>query len=256
MKHHITHRAATAFLCAATTIITGCGPEGTGADAKSTASATGTKRAFDAMTTEQIDHQAREALKNTTSMRFTGKITSDGQQMEVDLAMDVHGSCNGTVDTSPGAMRIIKKGSLVHVKAEEDFWRATFSRGMTAEQAEEMVALFTGRWIKPPRGMSETLGRMCGGFDALLGGVSPVSDGSAIREADATVGGRPAVVLTERTTTETTTVYIAKEGEPRLLRATTTGGDVPMDLTFTDHDKPVDTTPPPPDEILDPATLR
>lgn len=257
MKHHITHRAATALLCAATTvIITGCGPDGTGAGAKSTASATGTKHAFDTMTPEQIDNQAREALGNTTSMRFIGKVDSDGRQMEVDLAMDVHGSCNGTVDTSPGAMRIIKKGSLVHVKAGEDFWRATFSRGMTAEQAEEMVALFTGRWIKPPRGMSEVLGRVCGGFDALLGGLDPVSDGSATREADATAGGRPVAVLTERTTTETTTVYIAKEGEPHLLRATATGGDASMDLTFTDHDKPVDTTPPPPDQVLDPTTLR
>lgn len=257
MKHHITRRAAIALLCAATTvIITGCGPDGTGADAKSTASATGAKHVFDTMTPEQIDNQARETVRNTTSMRFTGKADSDGRQVEIDLAMDVHGSCNGTVDTSPGAMRIIKKGSLVHVKAGEDFWRATFSREMTAEQTEEMVALFTGRWIKPPRGMSEILGRVCGGFDALLGGLDPVSDGSATREADATVGGRPVAVLTERTTTETTTVYIAKEGEPRLLRATVTGGEVPMDLTFTDHGKPVDTTPPPPGEILDPTTLR
>ncbi|MFI2508959.1 hypothetical protein [Streptomyces sp. NPDC018972] len=257
MKHRITHRAATALLCAATTvIITGCGPDGTGAGAKSTASATGAKHAFDTMTPEQIGDQARETLGNTTSMRFTGKAESDGRQVEIDLAMDVHGSCNGTVSTPPGTMRIIKKGSLVHVKAEEDFWRATFDRGMTAEQAEEMVALFTGRWIKPPRGMSEVLGRMCGGFDALLEGVDPVSDGSATREADATVGGRQVAVLTERTTTGTTTVHIAKEGEPHLLRATVTGGDVPMDLTFTDHGKPVDTTPPPPDEVLDPTTLR
>jgi hypothetical protein len=27
-------------------------------------------------------------------------------------------------------------------------------------------------------------------------------------------------------------------------------------LTFSDHNKPVDTTPPPPDQILDPTTLR
>ena len=127
---------------------------------------------------------------------------------------------------------------------------------MTAEQTKEMVARFKGRWIKPPKGMSEVLGRMCGGFDALLGGVSPLSDGSGTREADATVGGRPVAVLTERTATGTTTVYIAKEGEPHLLRATATGDEVPLDLTFTGHDKPVDTTPPPPDQVLDPTTLR
>ncbi|MFI9772497.1 hypothetical protein ACIHJG_37455 [Streptomyces sp. NPDC052415] len=257
MKHHIANHAATAFLCAATTvIITGCSPDSTEAGAKSTASATTTKHPFDTMTPEQIDNQAREAVKNTTSMRLTGKVNSDGRQVQVDLAMDVRGSCNGTVGNSLGTMHIIKKGSLVYVKAEEDFWRATFSRGMTAEQAGEMVALFKGRWIKPPTMMSETLGRICDGFDILLNALSLVSDGSATREADATVGGRLVAVLAERTTTETTTVYIAKEGKPYLLRGTVAGGNEPMDLTFTDHDKPVDTTPPPPDQIVDPTKLH
>jgi hypothetical protein len=127
---------------------------------------------------------------------------------------------------------------------------------MAAEQAEEMVALFTGRWIKPPAVMSEAPGRVCNGFDALIEELSLVSGGNLTREVDATVGGRPVAVLAEKTTAETATVYIAKEGEPYLLRGTVTGGNEPVDLTFTDHDKPVDTTPPPPDQILDPTTLR
>ncbi|GGY99698.1 hypothetical protein [Streptomyces poonensis] len=257
MKHHITHRAATALLCAATTvIITGCSPDGTEADTESTASTARTTHPFDSMTPEQIGNQASDAVKNVTSMRVTGKASSDGRQVEVDLTMDVRGSCNGTIGTSQGTVQIIKSDSLVYAKAKEDFWRATFNRGMAAEQAEEMVALFTGRWIKPPKMMSETLGRICDGFDTLIETMSPAYDGNATREADATVGGRPAAVLTERTTTETTTVYIAKEGKPYLLRTKVAGGNEPGDLTFTDHDKPVDTTPPPADQILDPTTLR
>ncbi|MGW7792681.1 hypothetical protein [Streptomyces tricolor] len=257
MLHHTAHRAASALLCAATTVIaTGCSPAGTATGAEGTASATGAKHRFDTMTPEEIDRQAREALKNTTSMRFTGRASSDGRQVEVDLAMDVHGSCNGTVGNSLGTLRIIKKGSLVHVRAGEDFWRATFSRRMTAEQAEEKVALFKGRWIKPPRMMSQTLGRICDGFNVLVGGLGPASDGNSTREADATVGGRPVAVLAERTATETTTVYIAKEGKPYPLRGTVVGGTAPMDLTFSDHDEPVDTTPPPPGRILDPPTHR
>ncbi|MEU1849528.1 hypothetical protein ABZ499_09695 [Streptomyces sp. NPDC019990] len=255
--NHILNRAATALLCAAITgIAAGCGSGSTEAGAKSSASPTKAKHPFDTMTPEQIDTQAREAVRNATSMRLTGKGSSDGRQVEVDLAMDIRGSCNGTLGISGRTMRIVKKGSLVHVKAGEDFWRATFSRGMAAEQAEEMVALFKGRWIKPPRGVSKTLGRMCDGLDDLIDALGPVSDGGSTREADATVGGRPVAVLAERDTTETTTLYIAKEGKPYLLRGTVAGGDEPVDLTFTDHNKPVDTTPPSPDQVLDPTTLR
>lgn len=65
--------------------------------------------------------------------------------MEVDLATDIHGSCNGTVSTPPGSMRITKKGSLVHVRAEEGFWRATFDQGDDGRDRGEPVGT-----IPPP----------------------------------------------------------------------------------------------------------
>lgn len=256
--NHKSNRAVTALLCVAIIVIsTGCSAESNEVGARSAESPTKTKHRFDTMAPGQIADQARKAVKNTTSMRLTGTANSEGRQVEADLAMDVRGSCHGTVGNSLGTMDIIKKGSLVHVKAGEDYWRATFSRGMTAEKTEEMVAHFKGRWIKPPRMMSEILGRVCNGLDALVGRLGhPVPDGSVTREADTTLGGRPVAVLTERTATESTTVYIAKEGKPYLLRARIAGGNEPVDLTFTDHNKPVDTTPPPPDQVLDPTTLR
>ncbi|MEV7789689.1 hypothetical protein AB0O72_30555 [Streptomyces sp. NPDC088106] len=257
MKHYTTNRVVTALLCTTTAaLITGCGTDSSEPGVKSTVSAAKTKHPFDTMTAEQIDKQAREAVRSTTSMRLTGTASSGGRQVEVDLAIDVRGSCNGTVGNSPGSIHIIKKGPLVYAKAGEDYWRATFSRGMTVAQTEEMVDHFKGRWIKPPQLMSETLGGFCDDFDSLLDVLSTEPDGNTTREADATVDGRPTAVLAERTTTETTTVYIAKEGKPYLLRATIVGGDDPVDLTFTDHNKPVDTTPPPRDQILDPTTLR
>ncbi|MFE6286584.1 hypothetical protein [Streptomyces sp. NPDC057877] len=252
MKHYFANCAAVALLCAATVVITGCSPDSAATGAQGTASVTGTEHPFDTMTPEQITAQAGEALKGTSSLRLTGRTNSEGRQVEVDLAMDVHGSCNGMVGNSLGTMRIIKKGALVYVKAEEDYWRATFSRGMTAEQTEEYVALFKGRWVKPPTMMSKTVGRICDGLDVLLGKLSPASAGNPTREADATMGGRAVAVLAE----ETATAYIAKEGRPYLLRVTVEGGNEPMDLTLTDHNKPVDTTPPPPHQILDPTKLR
>jgi hypothetical protein len=254
VKHYIANRVATALLCAATSVvITGCSSDSsetgaTGGPAKS-------KHPFDTMTPEQINGQARAALKSASSMRWTGEFNSDGRQVEVDVAADVHGSCNGTISLD-SPMHIIKKGSLVYVKAEEEYWRTSFSREMTAEQTEEMVAQFTGRWIKPPKLMSQTLGSMCDIFHTQLETLSLATDGNPTREADATVDGRPVAVLTDRTTTETTTVYVAKKGKPYPLRITVTGGDEPLDVTLTDHGKPVGTTPPPPDQVLDPTKLR
>ncbi|WAZ26232.1 hypothetical protein STRCI_007787 [Streptomyces cinnabarinus] len=250
MKHSITNRIAAALLCAATSVfVVGCGADG------EETGASGNGHPFDTLTPEQIDSQARAALKSAPSMRWTGEFNSDGRQVEVDVAADEHGSCNGTFGLD-SPMHIIKKGSLVHVKAEEEYWRTSFSRGMSPEQTEEMVAQFKGRWIKPPKLMSRTLGSMCDVFHTQIEDLSLASDGNPTREDDATVDGQPVAVLTDSTTTGTTTIYVAKKGKPYPLRITVTGGDEPLDVTFTDYGKPVDTTPPPADQILDPTTLR
>ncbi|MFF9672238.1 hypothetical protein ACF1GS_11085 [Streptomyces eurythermus] len=262
MKHNLGNRVANALLCAATTvIITGCSTDSAATGAKGTGPTVKNQGApehpFDTMTPEQIRQQSIAAAKNAASMRWVGTFTSDGRQMEVDLAVDVHGNCEGTVNRD-SVMHIIKKGSLVYFKAEETFWRTSFSRGMTAEETEKMVGIFTGRWVKPPRGMSKVLGNMCDTVHARTEALSPAptSDVSLTRESDTAVDGRPAAVLVERTATDTTTAYVAKKGKPYPLRITITGGDAPFDITFTDQDKPVDTTPPPRDEILDPTKLN
>ncbi|MFJ5779111.1 hypothetical protein [Streptomyces sp. NPDC093094] len=260
MKHHMGGLAATALCAVVVTVVTGCGPDGTAADEKG-ASPTGGGTAepslpFDAMTAAQIDEEARKAMKDASSMRWTGQLSGDGRQVRVDMATDVDGSCNGTFDGgSTGPVHIIRKGELVHIEAAEDFWRTTFSRGTTAEEAEELVARFEGHWIKPPRSMAKMWGGLCDVFHTRLQALDGASGGTLTRQADTTVDGRPVAVLAERTSTDTTTVYIAKEGRPYPLRITVTGGDEAMDLTFTDHGEPVDTTPPPPEQVLDTSAL-
>ncbi|MFF7097286.1 hypothetical protein ACFY9A_33530 [Streptomyces rubradiris] len=259
VKHNLGNRAANALLCAVTTvIITGCstdsaetGATGTGPTVKNQGAP---EHPFDTMSPERIHHQSVAAFKNAPSMRWVGTFTNDSRQMDIDLAVDVHGSCKGTVNRD-SVMHIIKKGSLVYFKAEEAFWQTSFSRGMTAEETEKMVGTFKDRWVKPPRGMSKVVGSMCDTVRAQTDALSLSSDGVLTRESDTAVDGRPAAVLVERTVTETTTEYVAKKGKPYPLRITVTGGDEPFDITFTDQGKPVDTTPPPRDQILDPTKL-
>ncbi|MFD7768213.1 DUF732 domain-containing protein [Streptomyces sp. NPDC059787] len=68
MKHCIAHRAATALLCAAATvIISGCGSNGAEAGAKSASSATGTAHAFDTGDGTSAGPRAEESTEDPTS---------------------------------------------------------------------------------------------------------------------------------------------------------------------------------------------
>ncbi|MCE0446069.1 hypothetical protein LT493_17905 [Streptomyces tricolor] len=104
------------------------------------------------MTPEEIDRQARKPPRTRRACASTGRASSDGQPTGGGRPgqRDVHGSLQRHGGQLPGHPAHHQEGSLRPRQAGEDFWRATFSRGMTAEQAEEEGRPLQGPLIKPP----------------------------------------------------------------------------------------------------------
>ena len=72
------------------------------------------------------------------------------------------------------------------------------------------------------------------------------------RGPDAEVDGRPAATLVKKKAGgKSTTLFVAKEGEPYLLKVVKTGGDEPGTIVFSEYNKPVKAVAPPADEIVD-----
>lgn len=268
MKHHATgRRAAATALLISTAMITGtaCGPSTTDTGAQRPQSASPSpakpKDAFDGLSGEQISERARTALGGAKSLRFTGSGPDDqGRSYTMDISMDQTGSCRGTI-TQPdgGALKLIKKDSSVYLNGDEKFWRSSLAaaKKATTRQVDTIVKTIKGRWMKVDKKTARAMTRQ--DFCDLGTLAKKIEGDSAAMErgADIERAGRPLAVVYNREGTEVTTVHVAKTGEPYPVEISTTGGgELPSSIVLSEFDKPVDTSPPAGDQLLDMNKLR
>ncbi len=92
----------------------------------------------------------------------------------------------------------------------------------------------------------------CGGEDS--GAEEPLRKG--MKKGDTTtVNGQEAIALKKKDGSETLSLYVATDGKPCILKATSTGGENPSTMNFTDYNETVKATPPPAGEVVDPKKL-
>ncbi|MFE0738879.1 hypothetical protein [Streptomyces sp. NPDC058855] len=225
---------------------------------------------FAGLTPDQIADRAVEATQSATSLRMKGRIVSDDQPLDVDLALNDRNDCTGRLKIAGGTAELRRADDITYMKGDETFWRASMgSQGMPDGRIAATVELLKGRWLKVAPGQpgSEDLGGICN-LKALLDDLDRDKDedrdgtrdpdrGTLTRGRDGKVGDTPvATLVRKKPGGETSTVSVSREGEPYILRTVKTGGDQPGSITLSDYDKPVRVTVPPPGETVDLAKLN
>jgi hypothetical protein len=265
MRRHIRGTALTALLLAATATagLTAC-QSGEGGDDTSATPATAPppKKAttpadpFAGLTGAEIADRAVKATTGARSLRMTGDVPDDasGGAIRIDMSLNRQGECAGTLSLDgQGKAELIKTGDTLYMKYDERFLRAQ-SEGEPKADTDAAVAMLAGRWTRTAAtGQdAEDIASFCD-LDSVLGdtvGAGP----DVTRGGTATVDGTPALVLHEKDGTDRSTLYVATEGEPYLLRVTGTSEEDPGTLAFSAYDEPVPAEAPAGD-VLDLDTL-
>ncbi|MER8045330.1 hypothetical protein [Streptomyces sp. NPDC094032] len=250
----------TAALCAAVALgATACGPfsgssGGTkdGADsAKSTAPA---KPAgpFEGLSGPQIVDKAIGATKTADSLTLDVALKTTDGPIKAKLATDVRGHCAGTMALgATGTAELIKPDATsVYMRFDEAFLKEQAKGESAAVQAEVMKQL-KGRWMKSDAKDPDAKDSL-----ALCDLKSLLSDfeqgaNTAVKGKETTVDGEKALMLTQASASERTTVYVATEGKPYLLKIVSAGGKEPGTISFRDYDKPVEAKAPPKKDVVD-----
>ncbi|MEU9706457.1 hypothetical protein [Streptomyces sp. NPDC047981] len=252
-RHPRTRRARRAALvsalCAAVALgATACGP--TSGEAKAP---TGP---FGDLTGPQIANKAIAATKKADSLTLDlAAKTTDGP-MKAYLAMDTTGKCAGTLTVgTTGTAELIKADDKdVYLRFDEAFLRAQ-GEGESAEVQDAIIKELKGRWVKTPVTDPDAKDNLelCD-LKTLLGDFEEGIN-FAVKGKETTVGGKKALTLTEKSGGETTTVYVATEGEPVILKVVAAGGEEPGTMTFTDYGKPVKAKVPAAKDVIDEKKL-
>ncbi|WP_030690318.1 hypothetical protein [Streptomyces globisporus] len=225
--------AVTALLCAAFALgATACGPSSE--DAKPAGP-------FGELSGSQIVDKAFAATKGAKALSVDIDEREAAEPIEAYLSLDAQGRCTGTLTTgTTSTVELIRPDHRnVYLRFDEASLREQVE-GEDPETQEAMLKELRGRWVKGSASDPDNkdLLELCD-LKQLLGGFEQGASG-IVKGAETAVGGKKALALTEPGDGgESSTVYVATEGTPYVLRIVTKGGEDPGTITFSKYGKPV-----------------
>ncbi|MFF2081843.1 hypothetical protein ACFVXG_44615 [Kitasatospora sp. NPDC058162] len=234
---------------------TAAAPAGTTAAAAPTPTATPTptptvaKLDTDTLTAKQIEQKAQDAISAATSLKMTGKIPSDDGVINMNMAMDTKGNCQGNMAMpGMGSFEIISDGKQSFLKPDAQFWK-TFG----GPKGDAVAELFKGRYLTGFDGdpqMKPMLDfcKLTWASEMLAG-----DKGSTPTKGTAgTINGIKTFSLKEKDEKgEEMLLHVATEGKFYPVRMEKTTGSDKGQIDFTDFDKPVTVQLPSPDNVID-----
>ncbi|WP_327267257.1 hypothetical protein OG233_30560 [Streptomyces sp. NBC_01218] len=237
--------AVAVLVCAGLTGVTACGGGSGSSDS-------GEKKPFAGQSADAIADKAMKATNAADSVHLVGTAQEQGKPVKLDVRVDTKDTCAGSMNEQGVTAEVIEASGKKYIKGDKAFWTASFKGRPGAGKAVPQLA---GKWVITPAnqaGMPDICDKQA--FLAAMDNDKSERQGMK-KTGTATVDGKEAVVLKKTNGAETSTLYVAAEGRPYLLKVTTTGGKSPGTMTFSDYDKPVKAPTPPADQIVDPKKL-
>ncbi|MEU9192769.1 hypothetical protein [Streptomyces hundungensis] len=204
--------------------------------------------AFKGQSADQIAAKAVEATRQADSMHIKGNVTqSGGQKVAIDLAVDSQKNCQGTVTNAQAVTDVRHKDATLYLKGNTAYWQASLKQ---QPQAEKAVPKLADKWVRMPANDDQLTG-LCDkqGLLAAMDEDKSEREGMS-RGGSTTIEGKKALELTKQKDGKTQSLFVATEGKPFILKATTTG-TAPETTLFTDYNKPVNPPQPPADQTVD-----
>lgn len=244
MSTWVRRAAGAAALVTATAGLTACGSDDGTADG---GDATGAETsAFAEQDGAEVRDAAAAAMGGLESLRVTGELTVDGEQISIDLASSSGGDCTGTIGVDGADAEVLSAGGETWFRPSEEFWRA-----QGGAQADQIIELVDGRWVV--LGGDEGFAELCD-LDQLLEELLDEADEGTTYETGevSDVDGVSAVaVVSTDEDGEVSTGYIAVEEPHLLLRIEKTEGEEPGTVDFSEFDEPVEVEAPAADDTVD-----
>ncbi|TQF03363.1 hypothetical protein E6W39_15415 [Kitasatospora acidiphila] len=263
-SHRLVHSAVLCIALAGT--VTACGgakggssgqaaaPVSATASSSVSASASATASGLDPyhLSARQILHASGKVMSGLSSMHVSGTATSDGQQVTLDLSADKAKDCTGKVTVSgTGAMDVLHNSAGTWVRPDAAVWQSMAKQAGVPDSGPAVAELFKGRWLTggdADPDLQETVG-MCGLISDMADSFS--KDGTnAIVGDPTTIKGTPVISLLVSDGGSRSTLYIATQGQPYLLRVESNDSD-PGTMDLGDFNKPLDVQAPPADQVID-----
>ncbi|MFG2114591.1 hypothetical protein ACGFRB_18460 [Streptomyces sp. NPDC048718] len=212
---------------------------------------------FGNMTGAQISDKALAATKGADSLTMDVNMRMSDGRVKAKVSTDREGRCVGTIQVGgTGSADLIRTADkAAYIRFDERMIKGQVE-GESAEVQAAVLKELKGRWMKvdPKDPDMKDMLHLCG-LHELLADFETSSGAGTVKDAETTLDGKKALVLTQREGGEKTTAYVATEGTPYLLKIGVTGGKEPGTIGFSDFGKPVRVTAPAKKDMVDEKML-
>lgn len=186
----------------------------------------------------EIMGEAQTAMKEAESLRFSGNLTTDGTEIEMDVAVATSGDCAGTVTLNGGTAEVLRVDEASWMRGDEAFWTAA-----AGPQGAAVAKAVGEKWVKDDEG---DFTRFCDLIDELVEG-DP--DDETYTKGDVTeIDGAEAIAINVEDDSGTSTAYVATEDPHHLLSLSREGQG---EVAFSDYGEPVEAEAPAREEQVD-----
>jgi hypothetical protein len=196
----------------------------------------------------KIAQVAKADMKSLDEVKFTGELTSNSQQVTLDIQAKSSGDCTGSIGIDGGTAQVRAKDGTSWFKPDEAFWRAN-----AGDSADAIIQAVGDNWVLDTNANFSKFCDLDSFFDTLF--TDDAGAGTYKTTGTTEVAGQKVVKVEQTGDTGTATGYVLVSGTHYLVRLERTQGDQPGHLEFTDFDKEFDVTAPAKDEVVDLSSL-
>jgi hypothetical protein len=201
--------------------------------------------------------QSKTAMGSLSSLHMTGWTLDDNKQkITFDISGDKDKNCKGTMGVaSQGSMQVIHNSSGTWMKPDNAMLQKIASeQGGSAKTNAIVTKMFQGKWMTGGQDQADLKG-MAGMCDMISGITADTSKSTgATKGAPTTINGAGALTIQVSDDSGPSTLYVATQGQPYLLRVVSPSDGSQMD--FSDFNKPLTVQAPPAAQVFDLSTLQ
>lgn len=200
---------------------------------------------FEGQTADKIVERAKKDMEGLESVRVTGSVTTDGQEIELDMQLNTKADCSGTIGFGGGSTELLGTDGSVWMKPDEAFWKAFAGDG-----AEQIMGIVGDKWVVVPDG-EDGFAELCDLDELLDELIKDDDDTTYSKSGDDEIDGEKVLAIESKDEEGTSTGYVLVDEPHYLVKVEKTEGDEPGSVTFGEFDEPVDVEAPSDDEVVD-----
>ncbi|GAB3195880.1 hypothetical protein GCM10027062_03800 [Nocardioides hungaricus] len=200
---------------------------------------------------KDIVAETKADMGDLEAVKVSGTVTTNGQQITIDLQASSEGDCTGSIGIDDGTAELLGVGGETWMRPDEAFWRS-----FAGQNAEQVLTLVGDKWVVIPAG-GKSFGQFCDLDDLLNQLLEDEDDGStySVTGTDDLDGDEVVLVDNEDPKNGTSTGYVLVDEPHYLVKIEKTEGDDIGTVSFSAFDEAFQVEAPTADQVVDLNTI-